>query len=317
LVSVESTANTRHLAANANPANPASLPNKITPPGTIWNPYVVKTPPAPAHEQASSAPSSPTKSENEDDSFVTVPDGRSIRLYSAPGIPPQFSPAADPFAHLQALAQQGNFTIRPPVFPALPPIKAPTTAEKTEQKTDSKAPITKTANLSTRSSETIVKTENTTSPFVPSFKWLWIALAVFFGGVGLFCIAGTLLLAKLVFTKGIQLKAPLGETAAPSPEKLDTEPEESLKGISKKQLRPLSALSPSAYGKKHGSLGFSDTAVVNALDYTKITSPNLSAAVRQNWQIHFGWQALQEGGKPILKPETLTERYLKTGTSRF
>jgi hypothetical protein len=246
-----------------------------TQPGTIWNPYVIKVNPAP---KQSIPKSQVEEAEN------------SIRLYSAASQPIQTTPSDDPYAQLHTLANSPGFKLpAPPVFPTsaalpstfhaslpLPPIETPTSL-KTAETVSSQNSANSAASVPNKmvSSGRITATTHVaeaspwlrllTSPTWPPI-WLWIAMGLFLGGIGLFCLLGSALLGRILLMRNLNFFRP---AASPS-------------SLVDSATSETSAPHPAKRRPVRTGLGIQDTAIVNALDYMGQSTPNMAEVLRNN-----------------------------------
>jgi len=273
-------------------------PNSTDPagkrPGTIWNPYVVKIDPNPK------------------ESNTSQDDVNSTRLYphSDYNTPTQNN-TFDPYAHLHNLGSEsgyvlpsppnfnlpnilpGNFHVQHPVSPA--PIKSPLLGDLEDNSTiEAASPSTEAASTSQTDSK---KTKNKLTiihknSFIDSIpepiqrilrpvfagshvNWILFAIGLCLSGIGLFCLLGSAVLGRLLFTRNLgfipvpqPLPSPLPDM---SPTQKVSPAVESPLQNQFNQRRPI-----------RGGLGFQDVAIVNALDYSHRSTSSVSEAVRHN-----------------------------------
>lgn len=143
--------------------------------------------------------------------------------------------------------------------------------------------------------------------------WLWVALALFLalflGGIGLFCLIGSLSLLRLVFLREKAPKAPAVSAAStpaavampinfvsfPNFQSQFQPMAGPLAGLSKATGAAATSPKPSvvrASGSSTGNMAtktmqFADTAVVNALDYTTRAPRSMSDAVESSLALRF------------------------------
>jgi hypothetical protein len=262
-------------------------------PGTIWNPYVVKIDATPKDANTSQDPVNSTQ------------------LYprSEYNAPPQNN-NFDPYAHLHHLGSESGFNIpSPPSFnlpnilpgnfhapaPVLPaPIKSPllgdlednSTIEAAANSTETVAPA-KTSSKITKNKLIVIHPKNSFIASIPEpikrilrpifadVNWIWFAIGLCLSGIGLFCLLGSAVLGRLLFTRNLGFISIPQPLPSPLPDLSPTQklapPVESPLQNQLNQRRPI-----------RGGLGFQDVAIVNALDYSHRSTSSVSEAVRHN-----------------------------------
>ena len=278
---------------------------------TIWNPYVVKRSgetPLVSHPMRLATASSPVD-------FTTAPSEQAVSdwnaLAAAQARVEQLN--RDPLAYLHAVPPMA-FNAIPPQFPVLtnnvphPASIVPALASKSPV---GSAPDTKAKPLVTGSAlkQQAVSSQLQPSPVQSGLsstlpRWLWLTLALFLalflGGIGLFCLIGALSLLRLVFIRELPastkaVAAVSSSNALPFPNFLS-------------QVQPLSAPLPGLFQtasvflpekpvipyafEQPGRIAsrkmrFADTAVVNALDYTTRSPRTMSDAVESSLALRF------------------------------
>jgi|GEM_PF-2900646 len=266
-------------------------------PGTIWNPYVVKI---------DATPKDANTSQDAVNSTQLYPRSE----YNAPPQNNNF----DPYAHLHHLGNESGFNIpSPPSFslpnilpgnfhaqaPVLPtPIKSPllgdlednSTIEAASPSTEAATPAEKNAKASSKTTKNKLIVIHSKNSFIASIpepikrilrpifadvNWIWFAIGLCLSGIGLFCLLGSAVLGRLLFTRNlgfISLPQPLPSPLPDlSPTPKITPPVESPLQNQLNQRRPI-----------RGGLGFQDVAIVNALDYSHRSTSSVTEAVRHN-----------------------------------
>jgi len=272
-------------------------PNSTDPggkrPGTIWNPYVVKIDPI------------PKDSNNSQDA------ANSTQLYPRSDFkPPSQNADFDPYAHLHHLGNEsgfnmpsppsfnfpnilpGNFHVQHPILPA--PVKSPLLSNVEENSTIEEAtPASKEAASDTKTSSKTIKTKTIVTQsknrFIASIpeplrlilrpifatshvNWIWFAIGLCLSGVGLFCLLGSAVMGRLLFSRNLGFVPVPQPVPSPFPEPVAPQ-----KAVETPVQNPLNQRRP-----VRGGLGFQDVAVINALDYTHRSTSSVYEAVRHN-----------------------------------
>jgi hypothetical protein len=268
--------------------------------GTIWNPYVVKRSPAwNANPGAGKDP-------------MDVDATAWMRTPPPSRVPPIFRPTAgDPLGYLHAISP-GAFNALPPRFPILTtpaashrPARPSGGVSKaaSPEKTASSGPAppavknnpAQRPSESSASSSVAKQRDNPSEPLAILPTWLWLALTLFFGGIGLFSLIGSLSLLRLVFWQELSgdliawiRRTAIGKPA--TPRGLSGEP--AVSGIPKSRWEsappfPLQIPIRWKTGGEPAKVGFADTSFINALDYTTRAPNSIPDAVHGTLRLRF------------------------------
>jgi hypothetical protein len=278
--------------------------------GTIWNPYVVKRSPVySAPRKVTRHPAQIASDEPETASsqagFSTMklsptPERVASLAPAMPALPPVTMPLAPPtndklwYLHSLPPANPNVMPTDSLQGPAQP--KAAVDAAAGTPKTDEK-----TAKPPAPSEKSVVKKARSTAStllhaLLPLPSWLWMALAFFLSGIGLFALVGALVLLKLLFSQlrplsygGLQQPMFVYPVTTPYGARLsmpNVQPLPETKPAFAKNAKPKSSrkrLLPEALQE----VKFQDTVSVNAMDYMKTVPSTVSDAVQNAILIKF------------------------------
>lgn len=268
--------------------------------GTIWNPYVVKHPP------------SNTDTRRDAEKNPTIHNDSSSWIYSqTPSLPANsaFRPATgNPLSYLQAISSNA-FRAAPPRFPILmAPVApyrpaSPSTSKTTISGTGAPSePVSLPSSVKNKPvqhppasfapSPPASRNTNPPEPLASLPAWLWLALSLFFGGIGLFSLIGSLSLLRLVFWRELS-----GDLLARIRHSIDVRKpstgESARAGKSSKPPWEIAPHFPSHIpirgkdGSNPAKTGFADTSFINALDYTEKAPPSISNAIHKTLRSRF------------------------------
>ena len=274
--------------ASTTPHRVASGPNTRN---LMWNPYVVK--PAPVTREHAAPDIQPTKAESKPAAMPEAQLQSSGESFDNPlsrlAFPAAFSPAPakDPLLYLHSLPVPAPNPLPVADLKTLAAEDAATQAQ--VKPSESKAPKPSVspipASSPTSYTKGLLRELKLALKSVP--QWVFIILAVFMGGLGLFTLAGGLVLLKVLFNQ-----------AVPSVQLAGNQPA-TLSGVS-----DVSAESKQL--NKRQNQVFEDKASISALDYLKRSPDSIPKAVHNTSLLKFPNQRKHRtGSKRLSAPSSL------------
>ncbi len=239
-------------------------------PGGVWNPYVYR----PSDFQQEAPTRKASKPRSTDTSPRSPEPVHTLSVAESMAEPPAGTAAKpDPLWYLHAL---------PPAQPMpADALKGPAASAQGQTNSSSATNVSQPAKVG--SSELKELTREVRKGFQSIPQWLVITVAIFFGGIGVFCVIGALVLLKILFTQARQSLSngslptnlpyvtglmPLYPPAAATEDAITEEPKVPEK--SAHSSRP-------SYGQT--SLKFEDKSAIKALDYLKESPANVAQAI--------------------------------------
>jgi hypothetical protein len=238
----------------------------------------------------------------------------------------------DPLGYLHAVPPMA-FNAIPPQFPVLTAsgshigmiaVKEPTDGGKpadgkpVDPKAGSVVAVTTTKSVQATTTPQAQTVPGSLASSLP--HWLWVSLALFLalflGGIGLFCLIGALSLLRLVFLREKSVKAATTPSVGPAvamPVNAVTFPNfqaqlqsviSPLAGFSKMPAstatKPSTVRPAGTFTGNARTMQFADTAVVNALDYTTRAPRSMTDAVESGLTLRFSSRHAQQTRPEII-----------------
>ncbi|WP_303672966.1 hypothetical protein [Vampirovibrio chlorellavorus] len=237
--------------------------------GGVWNPYVYRPsdfqPEQPVRKASKPVPASP--------SLRAEPINTLSVAESMPAPPAGTATNADPLWYLHAL---------PPAQPMpADALKGPAASAQGQTHSPNVTNVSQPAKVG--SSELKELTSEVRKGFQSIPQWLFITVAVFFGGIGVFCVIGALVLLKILFTQ-VRQSVSNGNLPASIPYVTGLMPLYPAPGTAENTAPDeLNASGKAAYASRPSygqtSLRFEDKSAIKALDYLKETPASVTQAI--------------------------------------
>ncbi len=275
-------ANLKPAAIRLSPTPHKVASSAVSGNGSVWNPYVVKTPsvpaignstysnyqPVPAYQQNHAAPSQAFQPGTP---INTVSVAESMANNPTLGVR-QPAPMKDPLWYLHSLppATHGNL----PAETLTGPAATETQPSQVSQKTPATANTTPASPKLTLG----LKEAITALP-----KWLLITLAVFLGGIGIFTSIGGLVLLRVLFSQAKQQFMPQALFTPGMQQPMATGNDIQGQQPNHTHGKPGYATHPNGMSP----LGFQDTAAVSSMDFLKESPGNIAQAVQNAVLVKF------------------------------